>query len=169
MAVIVVDVLEIVDVEKGQREVGRGIVALQQFVDAMLDHPPRRQVGQLVIIGGTKQLILDRLLFGDIGGGRQQQFAIGDAHRPMAREQDLFVLAVADGFFGDRGAARAQQFETGFATMLQFASNRSAAARGDSELCGRGIVDQQEAALLVLNGDAAGSNLKTSRRMPSSP
>ena len=50
VAVIVVDVLEIVDVEKGEREPA-GRFALHQAVGAMFDHPPRRQVGQLVIIG----------------------------------------------------------------------------------------------------------------------
>ena len=41
MAVIVVDVLEIVDVEKGEREPAARLVALHQAVGAMLDHPPR--------------------------------------------------------------------------------------------------------------------------------
>src|ERR1700680_4269717 len=40
--VIIVDVLEIVDVEKGECEVSLDRLALQQAVDAMLDHPPRR-------------------------------------------------------------------------------------------------------------------------------
>ena len=56
VAVIVVDVLEIVDVEKGQREAALAVVVLQQVVDAMLDHAPRRQIGELVIIGRAEQL-----------------------------------------------------------------------------------------------------------------
>jgi hypothetical protein len=158
MAVIVVDVLEIVDVEKGQREPARGIVALQQFVDAVFDHAPRRQVGEFVIIGRTEKLILDRLQFGDVGGGRQQQAAIGNAYRPMGREQDLLVLAVAEGFLGDGGAARTDQFETGVATMFDLAGIRRRC--GNSELCGRSIVDQEEAALVVLHGDGAGQQLE---------
>ena len=47
--------------------------------------------------------------------------AVGDAHRPVGREQDLLVRAVADSFLADRGAARAQQFEAGLAATLQFA------------------------------------------------
>ena len=90
VAVIVVDVLEIVDVEKGQREMACGVVALQQAVDAMFDHPPGRQAGQFVIIGRTEQLILERLLLGDVGGARQQQFAFGDPDRPVRGEKHLF-------------------------------------------------------------------------------
>ncbi len=41
VAVIVVDVLEIVDVEEGQRECRPRVVLRQQLVDAVLDHPPR--------------------------------------------------------------------------------------------------------------------------------
>ena len=89
MAVIVVDVLEIVDVEKGQREPAVRLVALQQAVGAMLDHPPGRQVGQFVIIGRAEQLVLEGLLLADVGGARQQQVAVRDANRPMGGEKDL--------------------------------------------------------------------------------
>ena len=79
VAVIVVDVLEIVDVEKREREMALSVVALQQPIDAMFDHPPRRQAGQFVIIGRAEQVILERLLLGDVGGTREQQIA---ARRP---------------------------------------------------------------------------------------
>ncbi len=62
MAVIVVDVLEIVDVEKGEREAFSVAVARQQAVGAMLDHAPRGQAGQLVEIGRAEQLVLEVLL-----------------------------------------------------------------------------------------------------------
>jgi hypothetical protein len=54
MAIVVVDVLEIVDVEKGEREFPATVTAPQQAVGAVLDHPPRRQVGQLIVIGGAE-------------------------------------------------------------------------------------------------------------------
>ena len=91
MAVIVVDVLEIVDVEKCQRELAVRLVALQQAVGAMFDHPPGRQAGQFVIIGRPEQLILERLLLADVGGARQQQVAVGDANRPMGGEKNLLA------------------------------------------------------------------------------
>ena len=56
VAVIVVDVLEIVDVEKRQRETGLG---LQQAVGAGLDHGAVRQPGQFVEIGALEQRLLD--------------------------------------------------------------------------------------------------------------
>jgi hypothetical protein len=54
VAVIVVDVLEIVDIEKGEREPRRGLFAEQKIIGAMLDHAPCRQVGQFVVIGRTE-------------------------------------------------------------------------------------------------------------------
>ena len=97
VAVIVVDVLEIVDVEKREREVALDIAVLQtallrmalgavarkQRVDAVFDHPPGRQSRQFVIIGRAEQRVLERLLFGDIGGIREQQIASGDLDRPV--------------------------------------------------------------------------------------
>ena len=119
VSVIVVDVLEIVDVEKRQRETALSVVVLQQAVDAMLDHAPRRQAGQLVVIGGAEQVILERLLFGDVGRARDQQIASGDLDRPMRGEKHLFGRTAGNGFFHHGGAAGAQQFETGFAAIAQ--------------------------------------------------
>ena len=78
------------------------VVPLQQAVDAMLDHPPRRQAGQLVIIGRAEQLVLECLLLADVGRDRQQQVAAADADRAVARQQHLPLLAVADAFLRDR-------------------------------------------------------------------
>ncbi len=58
--------LEIVDIEEGEGEFPVH-AALQQAADAVLDHPPRRQAGQLVKIGGPEQQVLERLLLADIG------------------------------------------------------------------------------------------------------
>ena len=85
VAVIVVDVLEIVDVEEGQRK-WFDVVVMQQVVDMPFDHPPRRQPGQFVIIGAAEQLVLDGLLLADVGGTGQQQFCVGDANRPVRRQ-----------------------------------------------------------------------------------
>jgi hypothetical protein len=54
VAVIIVDVLEIVDVEEGEGELVVAVAPPHQAVDPVLDHPPRRQAGQLVIIGGAE-------------------------------------------------------------------------------------------------------------------
>ena len=117
VSVIVVDVLEIVDVEKRQRETALSVVVLQETVDAMLDHAPRRQAGQLVVIGGAEQVILERLLFGDVGRARDQQIAPGDLNRPMRGKKHLFGRTAGNGFFHHGRSAGTQQFETGFAAI----------------------------------------------------
>ena len=155
MAVIVVDVLEIVDVEKGQREAGRRVAVLQQCVGAVLDHPPGRQVGQFVVIGRAEQLVLEGLLGADVGRTRQQQVALGDANRPMGGEKRQLAPAAGDAFFGNGGLAGAEQFEPGCKPAVQFLR----LLRGShSQLRGGGVVHQQEAALLVLDRDAVGQH-----------
>ena len=76
MAIIVVDVLEIIDVEKGEREFPAAVVAPQQAVGAVLDHPPRRQVGQFIVIGGAEQLVFEGLLLADIGRSSKSRDAV---------------------------------------------------------------------------------------------
>ena len=159
MAVIVVDVLEIVDVEKGQREAGRRVALPQQCVGAMLDHPPGRQVGQFVVIGRAEQLVLEGLLGADVGRTRQQQVALGDANRPMGGEKRLLAPAAGDAFFGNGGLAGAEQFEPGRPPAVQFLRRRQRLLRGShAQLRGGGVVHQQEAALLVLDRDAVGQH-----------
>ena len=122
----------------------------------MFDHPPRRQIGQFVIIGRPEQLILDGLLLADVGGARKQQIAVRDTNRAMAGEKDLLDRAAGEAFFRNGGAPGAEQFDTGFAAVVQFPG--SDLAGGDPKLGRRGIVHQQEAALLVLNRDAGGEH-----------
>ena len=122
MAVIVVDVLEIIDVEKGEREFPATVVALQQAVGAVLDHPPRRQVGQFIVIGGAEQLVFEGLLLADIGRARNQETAFGDADRPVGREQNPPGMSGADGFLGHGELAGAEQLERGFAAQRSIAA-----------------------------------------------
>jgi hypothetical protein len=142
-------VLEIVDVEKRQREMTLSAVALQNTVDAMFDHAAGRQAGQFVIIGRAEQLILEGLLFGDVGGTRQQEIAVGNPHRPVRRQKYLFGLAAGNGLFQNRGAAGAEQFKAGLATIAGLRRRRC----GGRHLQQRrgGIVRQQKFAALVLN------------------
>ena len=73
----------------------------------------------------------------------------------MGGEEHLFERSAADGFFGDVGAAGAQQFKTGLAAVVQLLRGRDGRRAGHHpKLGGRGVVDQQETALLVLNRDA---------------
>ena len=67
VTVIVVDMLEIIDVEKGERKFPAFAPTPQQRVGAMLDHPPRRQLRQFVVISGAEQLVFECLLLADVG------------------------------------------------------------------------------------------------------
>ncbi len=125
----------------------------------MLDHAPGRQVGQLVIIGRTEQLVLEGLLLADIGGSRKQELALGNTHRPVRRQQHLPGVAVGDAFLGDRGAAGAKQCEAGFAALAQCCRKRCRRRAADNPELRRGrVVDQQEIAVLILNGDGGGQH-----------
>ena len=153
VAVIVVDMLEVVDVEEGQREAELRL-ALQDAAGAMLDHPPRRQAGQFVIIGRAEQMVLDRLLRADIGRTRQQEIAARDANRPMRRQQHLSGCAVAEDFLRRRRASLAQQFEAGLAALDELLRIGPPVFGAEAELARRDVVDQQEMPLLVLDRDA---------------
>ena len=157
MAVIVVDVLEIVDVEKRQREAGRRIAMRQQRVGPMLDHPAGRQVGQFVIIGRTEQLVLESLLGADVGRTGQQQVAAGEANRPVDGQQGLLAGTAADALLDDRRLAGAEQFAPRRFPSRQLLRRRPLRGRSPP-LCGGGGIDQQEAALLVLDRDAMGKH-----------
>ncbi len=147
--------LEIVDVEKGEREPAVWPVALDQAFGAMFDHPPHRQIGQLVEVGRPEQMILDGLLLADVCGARNQQVAVRDANRPMGRKKYLLAMTAGHAFFRNNGTPGAQQFNPDVATIAQFLGGKHARLTGShSQLRRRGVVDQQEAALLVLNRDA---------------
>src|SRR5204862_6038296 len=72
MAVIVVDVLEIVNVEKDDRK-SVGIVGSQELADAVFDQPSRRKSGQLVVVGKTIEFALAHLLRRHVDRAGQQQ------------------------------------------------------------------------------------------------
>src|ERR1700722_11806649 len=161
MAVIVVDVLEIIDVEKGERELGTCAIVLYEAVGTMLNHTPHRQVGQFVKISRPEQMVLNGLLLADVGGTRKQQIAIRDTDRPMGRKKDLLALAAGDAFFRNGGTPGTEQFEADFASVVQWLrGKRGWLSVGHPEL-GRGrVVDQQETAVLVLNGNAGRGHSK---------
>ncbi len=119
MAVIVVDVLEIVDIEKGQRKALAAAIAREQAVGAMLDHAPRGQAGQLVEIGRAEQLVLEILLLGDVGGRRDQELAPGEANGTMGREQHLACGADVKRLLGHDRLAGAQRLPAGLASRGQ--------------------------------------------------
>jgi hypothetical protein len=75
----------------------------------------------------------------------------------MRREKRLFALAAGHRFLDNGAATGAQQFQAGFAAVSQLLRiRRRLPAGGNPKLRRRGIVHQQEAALLVLNRHATG-------------
>ncbi|MGY4599973.1 hypothetical protein ACVWXL_007719 [Bradyrhizobium sp. GM22.5] len=114
MPVIVVDVLEIVDVEKGERKAIARATLREQAGGAMLDHAPRGQAGQIVEIGRAEQLVFEILLLGDVRGGRDQQLASVEADRTMGGQQHLACGSVVERFLGDDRLAGAQGLPAGF-------------------------------------------------------
>jgi hypothetical protein len=68
----------------------------------------------------------------------------------MAGEKHLSGWAAAGAFFRDQGAAGAQQFKSGLEAIKALLRRRHCRlAGGNPELGGRGVVDQQEATVLV--------------------
>ncbi len=129
-----------------------GAIVVEEAVDAVFDHPPRRQAGQFVIIGRAEQRVLERFLIGDVGGTREQQIALGDPDRPVRGEKYTPGGAGGHGFFQNGGAAAAEQFKAGLAAVAQL--RRRGRCRGHLQQRGGGIIHQQEIAAFVLNRDA---------------
>src|SRR5487761_2558041 len=99
-------------------------------------------------------MVLDGLLLADVGRARKQQIAVGDPNRPMGGEKNLLALAAGDAFFREEGTPGTEQFKADFATIAQlFRDQRKRLSCSHPQLRCRGVVDQQEAALLVLNRD----------------
>ncbi len=132
----------------------------------MLDHPAGRQAGELVVIGGAEQLVLERLLLGDVGRGRDQEIAAGDLDRPMRGEEHVPGRAAGQHFLEHHRTAAAQQVQARGVAIV--GRRRLACARRELQL-GRGrFIHQDELAMLVLTVTPAGSSLRRSRRMRNS-
>ena len=76
MRVVVVDVLEIVDVDEGERESRLVMRFGEQLFDVVLNQRAIRQPGQVVEIGTLRQLGLDLLAPGEIDRGGKDEIAI---------------------------------------------------------------------------------------------
>jgi hypothetical protein len=73
----------------------------------------------------------------------------------MAGQQNLFDRARGEGFFRNGSASGAEQLDTALTAVIQL---QGRSRRHNPKLGHRSIVHQQEAALLVLNGDGAGEH-----------
>ena len=70
MAVVVVDVLEVVEVDERQREAAVFSLALEHVFHVLLDQRALRQSGQFVEIGASRQLVFGLLALGDVERSR---------------------------------------------------------------------------------------------------
>ena len=66
MAIVVVDVLEIVDVDDGDREDGVGCAGFDQRLNRLLDQPAIGKPGEIVDIGALEQTVLEAALLGHV-------------------------------------------------------------------------------------------------------
>ena len=139
-------------------------VALQQVVDAMFDHAPRRQAGQFVIIGGAEQMILERLLFGDIGGAREQQIALGDPNRPVRGEKHLFGLRRRQRLLPGRRRGRVRSNSRQVSRRSLSCEGAGAAAAISSSAAAASFTSRNSPCSSC-TVTPAGSSRKTSRRM----
>ncbi len=88
--------------------------------DMFLDHAPRRQIGQLVVIGAAKQLFFHLLLPAHVGGALDSSTLRSPIRDRTMRGQEHAPVAFGiDAFLEYRGAAGLQQVECSCASMRQ--------------------------------------------------
>ena len=102
MAVVIIDVLEIVDVDERQREFRFAAAVLDQIPDAVFQQAAIGQAGQIVEIGAPEQLVLQPDLIRDVGRRRDVVArAVNDD-----RVTNDFERAIGGSIAGDFAAAR---------------------------------------------------------------
>ena len=161
VAVVVVDVLEIVEVDEGDREAPRALVAADRLLDALLDQGAVGQAGQVVEIGAPRQLVLDALAVADVERARHQELAVEDVHRLAGGEPGPLAARVGEPVLGGERRARLHQADLPLAPLRRLLGRQEVGRRGADQLLGghRQVgggdrVDQDEAAVLVLHGQA---------------
>ncbi len=102
MAVVIIDVLEVVDVDERQRQLRFAATLLDQIPDAVFQQAAIGQAGQIVEIGAPEQLVLQPDLIRDIGRRRDVVArAVNDD-----RVTNDFECAIGGSIAGDFAAAR---------------------------------------------------------------
>ena len=160
VAVVVVDVLEIIEIDKGQRE-AMAAVAAQRRIHAFVDEKAIGQAGEVVEKGVLRQFLLDLLARADVERGRNEQRPAGDRRRRVRSQPGAFarctrgVFLDGDRFTGAdeldfplpplRGLFRRQKIGRGSANQ---------GLRRGFQVGGGRLVDQDEATAFVLHGQA---------------
>ena len=150
--IVVVDVLEIVDVEKRQREPRRRLRAGQQLLDVLLDQGAVRQSGQVVEIGASRQLDLGLLALGVVDRGRHQHGAVVNARRPAIFQKRAFAARAGNAILRHGHGGRARLRRCGFAALWRGAGRRQVRRRAGK--FGGHVVGKQRLAVLGLHRHA---------------
>ena len=85
--VIVVDVLEVIDVEKCQRKTAAPFAACQHLPNLFGKQCAVRQAGQFVDIGALRQFEFGLFAIGEVECGRHQQRPVQDANRAVRNQK----------------------------------------------------------------------------------
>ena len=115
VAIVVVDVLEVVEVDEGEREPAFRIA--ENPVDMLPDENAVRQAGQVVEVDALQESVLDLLAIGDVERAGKQQGAVADAHRLVPCEPGLFAGRPCDLFLDRARFARSHEIELPFAPV----------------------------------------------------
>ena len=83
MAIVVVDVLEIIQIDEGHREAVAVAAAMQQVVDVQLDRRAVWKAGHCVQVGKALEFPLDRLALRDVDRSREHDRFVVDTNRPL--------------------------------------------------------------------------------------
>ena len=153
VAVVVVDVLEVVDVEEGERK-ARRVAQAQEMIGVLLDQLAVRQTGQVVEIGALEQLGFGLLVLGDLDRARQHEPPLGDPYRPVRRQIHPLVDAAADDLLAGLRLSGAHQLDAGIAPLGQRARQALVGAVDQPidlgvELICRGLIGEHDAAVRI--------------------
>ncbi len=160
VAVVIVDVLGIVEVDEGERE-AMAFALSQQLLDAALDEDSVRQAGEVVEIGAARQLVLDPFAVGDVVRGGHQKGAVADRHGLVGCQPGAFALRVGVAFLGGEMLAGSHQAELPLPPLPGLLGGQEVGRRaadqiggGHREICRGDGIDQDERAFVILHRHA---------------
>ena len=163
MAVVVVDVLEVVEVDECEREALAPVSALDGMLDVILDQDAVGRAGQFVEMNTLRQIDFDVLAVGDIERAGQQQRLAQDVHRLVRGEPGLLPGRACDAFLDRVHSPRFDQGRLPFPPVGGVVRRKKVGRGGANEGFGRRreigrghAVDQDETALGVLDRERNG-------------
>ena len=114
MAVVIVDVLEIVEIDKGKREALAVVAAPERALDMLLNENAVGNARQLVEMHALRQVHLDPLALGDVEGGGDQKRLIEDLQRLVRGQPGLLSRLGRNDFLRHVQVSRPHQADLPF-------------------------------------------------------